>query len=160
MPVAHPTTTTTAGTDTIECTRCHTPMETVPSAHRGTDYWVCPRCRTRLASAYSEVLRAGAAARVKPAEPERPDPRSGADWSRIRDRAERWFARLDAQDPYRTLGLPPSADFPTVRARYHELAGRHHPDHGGDGTQMREVIDAYKQIRGRLARSSAALTVR
>lgn len=153
MPVTHTTTTTGTGTDTIECTRCRTPMDTVPSAHRGTEYWVCPQCRTRLASAYDEVLRAGAAARVRREAPRR----SGPDWSTILARAEAWHARLDATCPYQTLGLPPSADLKTVRARYRELAGRHHPDHGGDPARMRTVIDAYEEIRGRLAAPAPAL---
>jgi hypothetical protein len=32
-----------------------------------------------------------------------------------------------------------------VRARFRELAREHHPDTGGDGTVMAEVLDAYRR---------------
>lgn len=152
MAVTRTKSTITSERDVVECTRCREPMRVVPSAKTDLHYFVCPRCRTRLASAYQEVLRAGTAARVRR---DRPDESAGRvdAWARIRERAERFQSRLEATDPYRVLDLPPSADLGAVRARYHELAARHHPDRGGDPERMRRVIDAYKIIRGKIARA-------
>jgi len=133
---------------TIECTACGRPMRITPSAQKNLAYYSCDRCGTRMASLYDEVLRSGAAVRIRESDA------CGIDedrLARIVARAEAWFARLEAQSPYHVLGLPDGSDLPTVRARYHELAGKHHPDIGGDEGRMREVIDAYRQIRARAA---------
>ncbi len=50
-----------------------------------------------------------------------------------------------------TLGLPESATGPEIKARYHELVKRHHPDaNGGDrGSEdrLREVIGAHRVLK-------------
>ena len=38
-------------------------------------------------------------------------------------------------NPYRVLGLPPTADKDAIKAAYRELARRHHPDHNPDDAQ-------------------------
>ncbi len=50
-------------------------------------------------------------------------------------------------DLYRILGVPPLASAETVRLRWLEVAKRHHPDVGGDGTTFRHVKQAYDVLR-------------
>lgn len=45
-----------------------------------------------------------------------------------------------------TLGLEEDADWPAVRRRYRELAGRHHPDRGGDTARFLAVREAYETL--------------
>jgi len=42
--------------------------------------------------------------------------------------------------------LPPSAGLDDVKRRFRELAKRYHPDHGGDGEKMIEVLDTYRRL--------------
>eukprot|EP01062_Namystynia_karyoxenos_P052615 TRINITY_DN42205_c0_g1_i1.p3 TRINITY_DN42205_c0_g1~~TRINITY_DN42205_c0_g1_i1.p3 ORF type:complete len:176 (+),score=49.39 TRINITY_DN42205_c0_g1_i1:61-528(+) len=52
-----------------------------------------------------------------------------------------------SESPYAMLGLDPGADEAAVRARYHELARRHHPDRpGGDAARMRALNEAVQRI--------------
>lgn len=57
------------------------------------------------------------------------------------------------RDPYKTLGLSPSATDAEVRSAYRRLVKLHHPDHndGSHASEQRfeEVQDAYAQIRER-----------
>lgn len=61
---------------------------------------------------------------------------------------------LSGQDreSLKVLGLPADADRNALRKRYSELVRRYHPDrNGGDRTHetaLRQVIDAYQQLRG------------
>lgn len=42
--------------------------------------------------------------------------------------------------------LPPSAGPDDVKKRFRELAKRYHPDHGGEGEKMIEVLDTYRRL--------------
>jgi hypothetical protein len=46
------------------------------------------------------------------------------------------------------LGLPPSASDEDIRARFRELAKRHHPDVGGEHEKMIELLDTYHRLLG------------
>lgn len=64
--------------------------------------------------------------------------RSGA--SELLERAYQGFARLSAApDHWSTLGIPPGSSASAIRARFHELAKTHHPDHGGDSGKMAAI---------------------
>jgi hypothetical protein len=85
-----------------ECTHCGVLMTSWSAPGSPIRYFQCPICRATQSSAYGEVFRRGAGARltsVKPgpggipmASPE--DVR----WAGIKARAARWFARLDAEE--------------------------------------------------------------
>lgn len=47
------------------------------------------------------------------------------------------------------LGLPPDADEPAVKKRFHELALKHHPDTGGDASRFISLMDEYRKLIGR-----------
>lgn len=63
-------------------------------------------------------------------------------------------------DPYRTLGLDPSASEAQLRAAYRRLALLHHPDHNGGSPEAARrfegVQEAYAEIRLLRARASTA----
>ncbi|HEX4010699.1 MAG TPA: DnaJ domain-containing protein [Solirubrobacteraceae bacterium] len=54
-------------------------------------------------------------------------------------------------DPYRTLGVRPSATDAELRAAYRHLVQLHHPDHNGGSAEsarkFEEVQEAYAQVR-------------
>jgi curved DNA-binding protein CbpA len=54
-------------------------------------------------------------------------------------------------DPYRTLGVSPRASEAELRAAYHRLVQRHHPDHNGGSPEsarrFEEVQEAYARVR-------------
>ncbi len=127
------------------CARCNVEMRVAPSASRDLHYLTCPRCNARFASCYDEVLRVPCG--VKHRSENRPNSRQEDRWHALRARAEAFNQKVEDTDPYRTLGLRSGSSFSEVRARYHELAARHHPDHGGDPTAMRLIIKAYEVIR-------------
>jgi len=54
-------------------------------------------------------------------------------------------------DPFATLGLSATASAEDVRAARKELAKRHHPDRGGDSTDMRTVNEAADAALARIA---------
>lgn len=62
---------------------------------------------------------------------------------------ERAFSGFAALPPpaghWEVLGLQRGASRSAVTARYHELAGRHHPDRGGSNAEMARINDAYRQ---------------
>ena len=58
--------------------------------------------------------------------------------------------KAQAEDPYATLHLLPTAPVEVVRAAFRALAGLHHPDRGGDGEHMRRVNAAYEALEQRL----------
>ncbi len=50
-------------------------------------------------------------------------------------------------DPYRELGVDPSADDRAIRAAYHRKARASHPDLGGDDQAMARVNSAYDILK-------------
>ncbi len=85
-----------------ECTHCGVLMTSWSAPGSPIRYYQCPICRGTQSSAYGEVFRRGAGARltrhvpgpggIPMASPE--DVR----WAGIKARAARWFARLDAEE--------------------------------------------------------------
>jgi hypothetical protein len=99
----------------VECTHCGVLMTSWSAPGSPVRYFQCPICRGTQSSAYGEVFRRGAGARltrhapgpggIPMASPE--DVR----WAGIKARAARWFARLDAEEQRRAPGPPiPLAD--------------------------------------------------
>lgn len=59
---------------------------------------------------------------------------------------------MTARQARERLGLKAGADAQTLRAAFREAARRTHPDRpGGDAAAFREVLDAYRLIRGQAA---------
>lgn len=56
-------------------------------------------------------------------------------------------------DPYRTLGVPPTASDQDVRAAYRRLVQRHHPDHNAGSLEsarrFEEIQEAYAEVQRR-----------
>jgi hypothetical protein len=79
----------------IECTHCGVVMTAWSAPGSPIRYYQCPFCSRTHSSLYGEVfrLRAGARARVLDA-PSAEDAR----WARVKARAARWFARLEADE--------------------------------------------------------------
>jgi hypothetical protein len=44
------------------------------------------------------------------------------------------------------LGLGTDAGFEQIKKRFRELAKLYHPDHGGDGGKMAELLDTYHKL--------------
>ena len=66
------------------------------------------------------------------------------------DRASILLASIEERrrtDIYRILGVPPLAGEDAIKQRWHEVAKELHPDVGGDGTQFRQVKEAYEILR-------------
>ena len=49
---------------------------------------------------------------------------------------------MTTQDPFRVLGLPPTADEAQIKAAYRTLARRLHPDAGGNDAAFQKLRDA------------------
>lgn len=49
-------------------------------------------------------------------------------------------------DYYQTLGVSPQADQKEIKKAYKKLAGKHHPDKGGDEAQFKLVSAAYQTL--------------
>lgn len=96
----------------VECTHCRVVMTSWSAPGSTIRYYQCPFCTRTHSSAYGEVFRKGAGARlvdapVKAAIPERIPMASPEDvrWARVKATAARWFARLEADE--RRIGTPP-----------------------------------------------------
>lgn len=68
----------------------------------------------------------------------------------------------DLREPLGVLGLPWPVDLATVKARYKELAKRHHPDANNGDKRSEEMLKtinlAYATLRGKLAVSHTHAT--
>jgi len=49
-------------------------------------------------------------------------------------------------DHYQTLGVSPQADQKEIKTAYRKLAGKHHPDKGGDQEEFKKVQKAYETL--------------
>jgi len=58
----------------------------------------------------------------------------------------RYFCDERLNDAWAVLELEPGASPAAVRRAYRRLAGRHHPDRGGDAEQFRRVREAYELL--------------
>ena len=47
---------------------------------------------------------------------------------------------------YQTLGVSPQADAKEIKKAYRRLAGKHHPDKGGDEDRFKEINEAYETL--------------
>ncbi|HEY0839019.1 MAG TPA: J domain-containing protein [Vulgatibacter sp.] len=128
----------------VECSHCGSRLAREAGAS-GT-YFSCPRCVRTYASAYDEVVRKNAGARVASAVPPT-SPEREARFRQVKARLESFLRRLDEDDPWFVLGVPPGTPADSVHARYRELALLHHPDRGGDAGQMARIARAYEAIR-------------
>ncbi|MDA8203949.1 MAG: J domain-containing protein [Chloroflexi bacterium] len=64
-------------------------------------------------------------------------------------------------DPWQILGIGRGADAAAIRAAYHRLALRHHPDRGGSAPRMAAINRAYAAVRNAHAtRPASTLGVR
>lgn len=50
-----------------------------------------------------------------------------------------------ANNPFETLGLPPTATTEEVKAKWKSLASQHHPDKGGDAETFQLMREAYSK---------------
>jgi len=100
-----------------ECTHCRVLMTSWTAPGSPVRYWRCPLCSHTHSSAYGEVFRSGAGARlVAPPEVASPAParlpQASSDdirWAALRARASRWFARLEAEERPARSGTPQPA---------------------------------------------------
>ena len=49
-------------------------------------------------------------------------------------------------DHYQTLGVSPQADDKEIKKAYRKLAGKHHPDKGGDENEFKKIQQAYETL--------------
>ena len=49
-------------------------------------------------------------------------------------------------DHYQTLGVSPQADEKEIKKAYRKLAGKHHPDKGGDENEFKKIQQAYETL--------------
>ena len=92
--------------------------------------------RARASAHYSEICRTARRRSVTP--------------DYVVDRAAVLLATIEERrrtDLYRILGVPPLSSGETIREHWLELAKRHHPDVGGDGTRFRQAQQAYEILR-------------
>jgi hypothetical protein len=89
----------------VECTHCRVVMTSWSAPGSTIRYYQCPFCARTHSSAYGEVFRRGAGARLvdAPAAGSSPEqiPMASAEdirWARVKASASRWFARLEADE--------------------------------------------------------------
>lgn len=105
--------------DCVECTQCRVLMTSWAAPGGAVRYWQCPFCRRTCSSAYGEAFKAGVVRRVARARPPAPGlparlPQASAadaSWALLKARAQRWFARLEAEEL-------PAAPRRAARVRY------------------------------------------
>jgi hypothetical protein len=135
----------------VECTHCGVRMTSHLGSGKTIRYFHCPSCSRWTTSVYTEVLRADTKMRAR-----RPVS-TPSGFGAVKDRLDRWLRSLDANDPWRALGVSPDASDHLLRERYLALARRHHPDHGGTAEEMRRINEAYEKVLSeREARSTVA----
>jgi hypothetical protein len=108
-----------------ECTHCKVLMTGWAGPGSPVRYWRCPLCGHTHSSAYGEVFRNGAGARlVAPTVAGAPAagrlPQASAEeirWASVRARAARWFARLVAEERQAPARPPAGARYEPVLAR-------------------------------------------
>ena len=91
--------------DAVECTHCQVTMTSWSAPGSPIRYYQCPFCARIHASCYGEAFQPGGGARlvgaqVRPATPTEL-PRASQDemrWAGVKQRAARWFARLEAEE--------------------------------------------------------------
>ena len=80
---------------------------------------------------------------------------TGEEEAEARAEARRKRPRTPEEEALAELDLEPPADFPTIKARYRELAKRHHPDaNGGDKAaeeRLKRINQAYNTLKSILA---------
>jgi hypothetical protein len=110
----------------VECTHCHVVMTSWSAPGSTVRYWQCPFCARTHSSAYGEVFRRRAGARildapVRPASPKAVPMATAEDarWARVKQSATRWFARLEADEARNDRRRPTAR--PAARAE--DLAG-------------------------------------
>ena len=53
----------------------------------------------------------------------------------------------DAFGPYEILGVEPGSEWPAIKQAYIRLSQEHHPDKGGDQSQMQKITEAYTELK-------------
>ena len=89
----------------VECTHCGVVMTSWSAPGSPIRYFQCPFCARTHSSLYGEVFRRRAGARVidaparsaRPSEIPMPSP-DDVRWARVKATAQRWFARVDADE--------------------------------------------------------------
>ncbi|MHB8416808.1 MAG: J domain-containing protein [Myxococcales bacterium] len=137
----------------LDCRQCGLPLLFLRSPRSPVGYYRCPRCDRLVASSDAGALEVTATPREQRASRAEAEERERA-LRPFRDRLDRWLAVAEGRDPFAALGLRPGADLAEARERFHDLALQHHPDRGGDAERMRKLIEAYDQVRDRLARAA------
>jgi len=83
---------------------------------------------------------------------------SGEAAEESRSEARRRRARTPEEKALAELDLDPPVDFPTIKARYRELAKQHHPDiNGGDKAaeeRLKRINEAYNTLKTAFAAAS------
>jgi len=141
----------------VECTHCGVKMVMHAGGGGVVRYFRCTSCQRHVTSMYAEdALRADVKMRTRPLRA----PQEGLVLEAAKAKLERFLGALEAQDPFRTLGVSPSDSPERVRARYRELALSAHPDRGGSAEQMRDLNLAYERVQAHAERRAAAASVR
>lgn len=88
---------------TLECTLCGVAMTGWSAPGSPTRYHRCPRCNRTIGSPYGEGVDHGALARRREPAVARRFPSwapnaDDAQWRELKGRADRWFARLEADE--------------------------------------------------------------